>query len=321
MALAIRGIIAAGLMGGFGVVLVIAGCTKPNRNSQINRADGAPDQGRTCIDASCSNDTGLADIGPEVIAPSDAASDNCRVVDPEEGLDDAGIEEESQGTAVVEGLITIEGDCLSGVEVCVTRSFDTWSICSLVTTDRYGRFIYRDDSEYSDAHHIYFRPRKGGFTFEPEYHDRYFDPDGDETNLEPLRFTAIRRGYLSHATGRWRVIEDKDISVCTPTMPTTSMCQSNPDQTGNTFEFTDGCLFEGMNCVSDLEYKDVSDFCRSFDLWNAGHGLNFSPVIYEGEFDPDTQRWIITKSLGVSWAVMGIKSVSESTMVLERDNL
>jgi hypothetical protein len=277
------------------IVLIIWGCA-PSRRHAVDDSDAEHDK---------QIESGVIDVG---VMPDDAATDvgadtsitnACRVVDLEENRADAAAMDAMASTApLVTGTIIDNGDCLSGVEVCLT----IWNAARTETysalTDRYGVFEVptqakgRVNPRPADFE---LTPRKAGYRFEPsssQLTDSILD-----SGMSGLSFTAIEVGLPNYATGQWRVIEEScDYSPSnTCDIPDTAKSWSTftdflKFHSGDVLTFENGCLFGGINCVEGLHYSDEGAFCG-----NSIHGSISG--ISEGDYDPETQNLKITRTL------------------------
>ncbi len=314
------------------LLLCGSGCVESTSLTKTDGSDGRSKRDSGCADDSCGDRDDESSIGSDTpieagvidVSSSDESSPNldastgasgtCRVVDPEDDADnekdDAGIEEGPSDSQEIGGIISHQGDCLSGIHVCVKHSMSA----AALYTDRYGSFTYRETFE-SDFESWLIIPRSAEYLFEPN--ELRITNDGLESTRITVNFTAIRRELPSHATGYWKVVgENKG---------------SQGDEEESVFEFKDGCLFGGVDCVNGLHYSDEFAFCRMQDHDETDVGLipygdvfistGRSPKLHTGEFDPDTQRWTFTVE---QWYLppwpqpKPIVELSRSTMVLER---
>jgi hypothetical protein len=269
---------------GWMAVLIVWGCTDSTHyessDSHVNAAYN------TQIESS------VRDIG---VMPHDAAADAredisttraCRVVDLEDNsTDDAGVDKTDPSLLTVSGTIVHNGDCLSGVEVC--SIYGEGGLARSVFTNRSGAFEVSFGILTEGYMGVTLTPRKAGYQFEP----RNLSQSISNSGVSELSFTAVEVGLPDYAVGQWKVVEASEL----------------PDgfedfygiylhRTGDSITFENGCLFGGINCVDGLRYSDSSAFCRE----TFSHGVS---NINEGDYDPNTQTWQITRRM---WVVGGM---------------
>jgi hypothetical protein len=245
-------------------------------------------------------ESGVIDVS---VIPFDAATDigadtsianSCRVVDLEENNTDAAAMDATIPTApTISGTIIHNGDCVSGVEVCLTRmDFDETSYN--VLTDRYGVFEVPVSSDtLTGSASLSLTPRKAGYRFEPS--SSSLSRSITDSGVSGLSFTAVEVGIPDYATGQWRVVE---VSCSGPDycghanilqgFQKTFFDEYHP---GDVLTFEDGCLFGGINCVAGSHYSDTQAKC----IGMSGQ-FHSSTLVNEGDYDPATQSWQIVRT-------------------------
>lgn len=237
-------------------------------------------------------------------------------------IDDAGVDDPDAGGAAISGVIAQRDECVPGVELCLSYGTPAGVGSQAVLTDAYGVFEFSDPFQgtfYWGSSPVTFdlTPRKFGYEFDPPI--RKLEDVSARTDIEGLRFNAVKLEIPDHALGRWRVVEDHcDTGPADAGMPVDPVyCYSSDllDETGKVFVFENGCLFGGIGCVKGISYSDTDAFCRT--IFQMGMARS-TPVFSQGEFDQQTGTWRMERS----WSFIVFPSPSityRKQMVLERE--
>jgi hypothetical protein len=308
-------------------VLVVSGCAVLNRQvgddsdaeNGKQKESGLNDVNVIPEDAAYDSqlESGRGDVS---VIPVDAATDaalgadtsmtnTCRVVDLEENDADAAVVDAMVPTEpTISGMIIDNGDCLSGVQVCMMYRYRDSSSPAIdstagnaASTNQYGVFELSVPSESSSL--ITLTPRKAGYRFKPS--SLSLNESITDAGVSGLSFiaTAVDGGLPEYATGKWRVVEVNcfgvgncaipDIIVGSP-LETLYKYVYNTYNVGDTLTFENGCLFGGADCVEGTHYSDENAFCRGF-VYTVP--LASSTVVRTGEYVPETQSWQISINL------------------------
>jgi hypothetical protein len=290
------------------VVLIAWGCGVSNRyapdDSSIDTAydsqieSGVNDVGVIPQDAASGSqiESGVIDVS---VIPIDAATDvgantsttnTCRVVDLEENnTNDAGADDIDTTTPKMTGMISVNGDCLSGVEVCLIAGSTYGSEAYSTFTNRYGVFEVRARAEGIPPDYT-LTPRKAGYQFEPT--SSPLSTSMWASGGYRLSFTAVEVGLPDYATGQWRVVNES----CDNAGDSSINCDILNDfsdrfkyRAGDVVAFENGCLFGGIDCVEGLLYSDRNAFCRGDSFMSESFDSS-------GAYDPDTRNWQIDRT-------------------------
>lgn len=253
-------------------------------------------------------------IQPKVSQRDDAAdalqNATCRP-DDEYGraFDDAGVDEErvnffnrarsTSDNVTISGIISDDGNCVSGVEVCLLFRVQYDIVAYTVETDQNGTFtlVTGRPSEF-----ITITPRKAGYEFDPPSFVDLTDSSFESDNAE-VRFTAHKKEIPEHATGQWKVTRDSCDEIrksCSETDDKAIGCQNlhilcdGPGGVGSVFGFSEGCLFGGINCVSGFQYSENNALCEGYQ-YTCGMFITCYRRYREGTYDESAGKWYISE--------------------------
>lgn len=278
------------------------------------------------------NDAGLdAVVVPQADAIGEASLDAnadaptngiCRVVDwNDDELDVADAGEVDPDVPIVSGVISADGECLAGVEVCLTYMMEwDWPYSTTIadSTNQYGAFELPTDTRFpSDLTGSDFTLtlRKAGFRFDPPSFSLSASDLDSNLNLGGLSTNVTQVATPTHATGQWLVVE----AVCPMSENIIELLEDRcsslfKDESGDILTFRDGCLFGGIGCVDGDRYTDEEAICRG----NSGPSTNtFYWTNSEGEYDEETRTWVITRTYNQSNPPANFFTISQR-LVLER---
>jgi hypothetical protein len=130
---------------------------------------------------------------------------------------------------------------------------------------------------------------------------------GTNTSITDARGDVDLKEIPDYATGKWRVVE----IGCPPDDSCVYLNRFSPPQelfyrSGDVLIFKDGCLFGRVNCVEGLHYSEEN--------------ITFmTRCISEGEYDPDTQRWQITRNVSIRAGSNPLTEDYQEVITLERE--
>jgi hypothetical protein len=306
------------------MVVLVAGCASAREKGGVEGDPavvdaGAARQGRTSGDEELDSNVEMGGG-----APDDEGLDG-EPADAGIGRGDASIEavrpaadgsllfldaQVACATATIAGRVTVAGEGLENVEICIACSGDV----SSVVTDGEGR--YAMEISLGDVSPLFpvrcgVTPRLSGYRFEPS--SVSFTDEEMCAGISNADFVTRAIAPAPNATGSWELVSYRCPSDpaleyrCSP-RETDGSCANRaicPRETGDVFTFEQGCLFleESSDCVDGNLYTEGSGVCRSY------YPQRFSTDRYhEGEFDEETQTWHITETTvqtAMGWSTMG----------------
>ncbi len=317
---------------GFGIIAVLSlsSCYDKSTRETLSVEEDASDEGQIEVDQNDASGeiekTRTDAAGDSAIETNtDALTNNrCRVVKPiDDALDDAGVIDLNLSGPPISGIISINGECLSSVEVCLSYQVTGGGLEAIeVYTNQYGRFDFSYRPDYyplQDGSGFSLTPRKNGYRFDPPLIP--LNKSDIISGVEGLSISATQVALPSYATGQWIVIED----ACElppgvsgeMTVDLTTQCYTMgrlEDQSGDLLTFENGCLFGGIGCVDGLNYSDHEAFCRR--SIQSGM-LRKRPVFTSGEYEEESQTWRISRTIRMLMGLGGTY-VFTKRMLLER---
>lgn len=187
---------------------------------------------------------------------------------------------------------------LEGVEICLESTRASWASADWdTTTDSEGNYTI-DTSNAIIGSSYALTPRKPGYVFEPDSTVLSYIGSVVTGNVEDdFVITKIDTG--PHATGQWKLVEYNP-STETPcqTLPLIVVPAGMYDnffancnkEIDTIYTFKDGCLLGEMsiNCVDNMQYTAGSGRCSTEAVYSWSE--------YNGHFDEDTHRWVLTEN-------------------------
>jgi len=306
----------------------IAGCASDHVGGDVDDGGAAGIDGHVAAEGRAPGDEGLD--GGSVEAALDGGEATIEAGPPPADGSVFGLDEGADcGMAVIAGRVTVAGEGLENVEVCLSCSDFSYPRMTAVLTDGGGRY-----AEEISVPSAFFpvssmgcevTPRLYGYAFEPS--SVFFTGREMCAGMANADFAASAIAPARNAAGSWEVVSyrcptDPRLEyLCSPREPDgacgdRTLC---PRETGAVLPFEQGCLFseDSINCVDGNLYTEGSGVCE------VSYPQRFSiDRNYEGEFDEGTRAWRITETTSetaMSSPTMGWTALPVSgELVLER---